>query len=133
MIVNGNNVVRQFPLPTEFRTKENWPPDIGRLYGEASLAYSAGAFTAAGMVARKVLMACACHEGDTDNKTFAQYVDYILTNLLPIPKAKSSIDAIRNIGNEANHKLEFLTQDAAKRAIQIVTYMLDALYTLPTA
>lgn len=127
------NETTQIPVAREFHCGQNWPPELGKLYEEASIAYAAGAFTATGMVVRKLLMACACHEGDTDGKKFVDYVDYITNNALTFPKARTSIDQIRSIGNEANHKLEFLDQDAAKRAMRIMEYMLNALYSLPSA
>ena len=68
-------------------------------------------------------MACACHEEATDVKRFTEYVDYITGTVLTFPRAKSAMDAIRTIGNEANHQ----------RFLQIVTYMLNAIYSLPSA
>ena len=85
------------------------------------------------MAARKLLMACACHEGDTDGKRFVEYVDYITNTVLTFPKAKDAIDKIRSIGNDANHKIQLVPRDAARRALQIVTYMLNTIYSLPSA
>lgn len=133
VIDNSTNTRTQIPVAREFHRGANWPPDLGKLYEEASISYAAGAFTASGMVSRKVLMACACHEGDDEGKKFVQYVDYLLDNSIKIPKAKAAIAAIKDIGNEANHKLDFLNQDQAKRSLQIVTYLLTALYSLPSA
>jgi hypothetical protein len=40
---------------------------------------------------------------------------------------------MKGIGNEANHKVKFVDPEDARRSLQIVKYMLDAIYTLPTA
>jgi hypothetical protein len=69
------------------------------------------------MVCRKVLMVCACQEGDTDGKKFVEYVDHITTNVLTFAKAKDPIDKIRTIGNDANHNVKFVGRDDAKRAM----------------
>jgi Domain of unknown function (DUF4145) len=127
------NSKTQIPVAREFHCGANWPPELARLFDEAAIAYTAGAFTASGMASRKVLMACACQEGDDEGKKFVQYVDYLLDKVIQIPKAKTAIAAIKNIGNDANHKLDFLNQDQAKRSLQIVTYLLTALYSLPAA
>lgn len=126
-------MLHQLPEAREFQAGEKWPPELEQLFDEAAKAYAAGAFTACALVCRKVLMACACQEGDTDGKHFADYVDYITNTVLTFPKAKDSIDKIRGIGNEANHKIRFVSRDDARRAMSIVSYMLTTIYSLPSA
>lgn len=123
----------QLPNGCEFRSDDSWPPDLISLYVEAVKAYAAGAYTAASMVCRKILMVCACHKGAGENKTFAVYVDYITTSVLLYPEAVNSINAIRNIGNDATHEVKLVGPDDAKRAMKIVTYMLNTIYTFPVA
>lgn len=132
-VERGGAMVTQIPEAREFQAGEKWPPELEQLFEEASKAYAAGAYTAASMVCRKLLMACACHEGDTDGKNFTDYVDYIINTVLTFPKAKDSIDKIRGIGNEANHKIKFVSRDDARRALSIITYMLTTIYSLPSA
>jgi hypothetical protein len=133
MVERGGMIVQQLPEAREFQIGENWPPDLGQLFEEAAKAYAAGAYTASAMVCRKVLMACACQEGADDGKPFASYVDYITSEVLTYPKAKDAIDKIRHIGNDANHKVQFVPRDHAKRALSIVNYMLNTIYSLPSA
>lgn len=123
----------QLPIAREFHSGADWPTELSQLYDEAAKAYSAGAYTATTMVCRKLLMACACEKGADDGKTFVTYVDFITNNVLAYPAAKSSIDAIRAIGNEANHHVQFVNQSDATRAMKIVTYMLNTIYSLPLA
>lgn len=123
----------QLPMPRMFVSESNWPPDLAKLYDEAAMSFSAGAHTGTAMLCRKILMATACHEGDDDGKKFVQYVDYIINKVFTFPKAKAAIERIKDIGNEANHKLDFVSPDDAKRAMQIVTYMLNTIYSLPAA
>lgn len=129
----------QFPLAREFVSGTDWPRDLAQLFEEGAKAYAAGAFTATSMVCRKVLMSCACHEqaknGGTakEGKGFQEYVDYIAEQVLTYPSARSAIDAIRSIGNDANHHLQFVAQADAKRSLTIVQRLLDAIYALPAA
>ena len=133
MVERGGKMISQIPEAREFQIGENWPPDLAQLFEEGARAFAAGAHTATAMVARKLLMACACHEGDADGKKFVEYVAFITGTVLAFPKAKDSIEKIRGIGNEANHKLTFVSRDDAKRAMSIVSYMLNTIYSLPSA
>ncbi len=132
IVIDAERPISQLPVAKEFHSGENWPPDLAKLYDEAAITFSAGACTATVMVVRKLLMACACHEGDADGKNFTDYVDFITNTVLTFPKAKTSIDKIRTIGNEANHNVDFVSHDAAKHAMQIATYMLNTIYSLPS-
>ena len=60
-------------------------------------------------------------------------MDYITNKVLTYPKAKASIDQIRQIGNDANHDITFVEKVDAERAMRIITYLLDALYAFPQA
>lgn len=133
LIEESGSVISQMPMAREFSVSGSWPTELAQLYEEAAKSLSAGANTACAMVCRKLLMATACHEGDADGKQFAAYVSYITDTVLAFPKAKASIDKIRNIGNEANHNVSFVSPDDARRAMQIVTYMLNTIYSLPAA
>ncbi len=85
------------------------------------------------MVCRKLLMVTACMKGETDGKRFVEYVQYITDKVLQYPDAKAPITRIKDIGNDANHDASLVNEADAKRAIQIVTYMLDTIYSLPAA
>ncbi len=136
-IEKDGTVISQLPTAREFHANKHWPPDLSALYEEAARSYCGGAYTAAAMVCRKLLMACACYEQSEANQIpkdglpFTEYVDYIVDTAIPFPRAKTAIDSIRTIGNDANHKVTFVTQTDAERAMRIVTYTLDTLYTLP--
>lgn len=125
------DIVSQIPLAKVFHSEPDWPPDLATLYEEAATSYSAGAFTSASMVCRKLLMACACDKGDAEGRKFVQYVDYITDEVLTYSDAKTAIEKIKDIGNEANHKISFVNKVDAERALKIVTYLLRAVYSLP--
>ncbi len=128
--VNGE--FAQFPEAREFHPGESWPDDLSQLYEEAARSFAGTAYTAATMVCRKILMVCACLEKAEDGKPFTEYVKYLTDNVLTFPKAKGSIDKIRTIGNDANHSVDFVSRDDAKKAMQIITYLLNTIYSLPS-
>lgn len=121
----------QLPVPRTYHASNGWPNDLAALYEEAAKSYSAGAFTASAMLCRKLLMECACHEGDKEGRAFTDYVDFIIEKVLTMPKAKATIEAIRTIGNEANHKVQFVAEPDAKKAMDIATYLLRSVYSIP--
>jgi hypothetical protein len=59
----ANALFAQYPDARHFQPGERWPADLSQLYDEAAKAFASGAYTAATMVARKLLMATACKEG----------------------------------------------------------------------
>lgn len=133
LIEKDGMATTQLPNAREFHSGSDWPTNLSGLYDEAAKAHAAGAYTATAMVCRKLLMACACDKGEKDGQTFAQYVDHLTTKVLNYPDAKTPIDAIRNIGNEATHEVKIVNQADATRAMKIVTYMLNTIYSLPAA
>lgn len=133
LIDNGPHEVTQLPVACEFNSEPDWPPELAKLYDEATRAFASRAFTATAMICRKLLMACACEQGAVEGKAFTDYVNYITDNVLSYPAAKESIDRIRNIGNDATHKIEFVNEPDARRAMKIITYLLHTVYSLPSA
>jgi hypothetical protein len=129
----GGKMLTQLPLAKEFLPGENWPKELTDLFTEASNSYAAGAPTSAAMACRKILMACACEQGDTPDRKFFQYVDYITDEVIKMPKVKPVIEKIKTIGNEANHEIHFVTPQDAARCLSIITYMLNTIYSLPSA
>ena len=125
--------VWQLPEHTHFQSDAKWPETLRLLFDESAMAFAAGAYTASSMVSRKILMACACHEGDAEGKHFVQYVDFIIDKVLTFPRAKDAIKAIKDIGNDANHVVCFVSREDAQRSLSIVDYMLKTIYSLPLA
>ena len=64
----------------------NTPDELGRLYMEARLSAGAGAYTAAVLVCRKMLMNIGVAEGAKENLSFIKYVEYLADNGFVPPK-----------------------------------------------
>ena len=133
IVEKEGRVITQLPNARDFSRSPDWPTNLAELYDEAAKSYAAGAYTATTMVCRKLLMAIACDKGETDGKKFTEYVDHITNKVLVFPDAKTPIDAIRTIGNEATHEVKIVNQPDATRAMKIVTYTLNTIYSLPAA
>ena len=106
-------------------------PEVEKLFNEAKLTFSVGAFTATVMCCRKLLMNIAVTEGAEETLSFYQYVNYLNEqNYIP-PKGKDWVDSIRKLGNEANHKIEFKEQNEAERILNFTEMLLRFIYELP--
>lgn len=94
------------------------------LVGEAAAAWreicdclSVGAYTAAVMLCRKLLLHVAVGNGlamaGTKSPTFAEAVDHLEAQGVITAKMKPWIDRIREVGNEANHELPAISEAEA--------------------
>lgn len=122
------NLISQWPGPREYHAGDDWPPQLQRLFEEASAVLAASAPTSAAMICRKVLMVAAHEQGADEDQSFLDYVNYLTDEALTFPQAKTAIDRIRNIGNDANHEVDFVEPEEAREALQITHYLLGALY-----
>ena len=122
---------QQWPPSVEYTPGDEWPTDAIQLYREAALTLAVGAYTTCAMVCRKILMVCAVDKGEKDGKAFTHYVDFIASNILKFPDAKKTLDIMRGISNDANHKIAFVKEKDAHRSMKIIKSVLDAIYTLP--
>lgn len=128
-----NGVVDQYPRALEFTVRTDWPSELQDLFKESALAFTGTAYTASAMVSRKILMLIAAKEGSQDISNFGKCVDFITNSVLTYPKAKPAIDVIRQIGNEANHQVQFVNETDSRRSLKIVELVLTAVYSLPAA
>lgn len=105
--------------------------NISKLYNESRACYTINAFTSAVMCCRKLLMNIAVSEGADEGKSFVEYVSFLNEkNYIP-PKGKSWADAIRKLGNEANHSIEFKSQEDARLIITFTEMLLKFIYEMP--
>lgn len=104
---------------------------VKNLYEEARRATSANCYTAAVLACRKLLMHIAVSKGAEANKSFAYYVDYLSEKNFVPPDAKSWIDHIRKIGNQANHEISIVEPTDAKELLEFVGMLLKIIYEFP--
>ena len=101
------------------------------LYEEARRCMSINAYTSVGMCCRKLLMHIAVDCGAKEGLKFIDYVDYLDKNsYIPI-NCKVWIDAIRNKGNDANHKIIILNRREAEQLISFIGMIINVIYEMP--
>jgi hypothetical protein len=106
---------------------------VSDLYDEARQATGAGAYTAAVLCCRKLLMHIAVAKGAPTGKTFAAYVDYLSVNHYISPDAKEWVDHIRSKGNEANHEIVIVGSDDAQELLSFCEMLLKTIFEFPAA
>jgi hypothetical protein len=109
----------------------NVPTDLSRLYEEARSSSGVGAYTAAVLTCRKILMHIAVEEGAPAGKSFVEYVEYLANNGFVPPKGKGWVDYIRRRGNEANHEIVVMEETDATALVNFVGMLLKFIYQFP--
>lgn len=120
----------QMPGYVVGREVQHLPEDIRTLYEEARSCVSVGAYNAAAMVCRKIILHVAVEHGlpNPDYGAFKKAVEHIFDNhLMPAP-ARVWIDVLKDIGNDASHKIELVDSQVAELAIQFCQQMLENVF-----
>ena len=143
----GNAFIRICPQcngPTFFDIREaQWPgpkiglpihnlsPDVDSIYEEARASIAANAFTGAVMLCRKILMHTAVEKGADKNKSFQQYVKWLIDERYAPRGAEEWLDYIRARGNEANHEIVVMKKEDAVGVVGFTEALLRGVYELP--
>lgn len=106
----------------------NLPENVSNLYNEARACLQAGAFTAAAMLMRKMLMDIAVAEGIAKNLTFAQYVDALCKEGIVPRKARHLAEAVRKLGNDVNHELQTAKPEETEDLFKFIEMLLEVNY-----
>lgn len=125
--------VGHWPPALPARQVSELPKDVGALYDEARECVACGAFTAAVLVCRKLLMNVAVSEGADPNNGFVQFVDFLVANSYVPPKAKQWVDYIRRRGNEANHEIQLMSRADAEALLTFMEMLLRLVYEFPAS
>ena len=113
-----------YPSATCGRIFDKLPEEVEKCYNEARLALSAGAYTAAVMMFRKILMNLAVDEGAKEGNSFSNYVTYLCDNGFVHKKHHQQASILKKLGNDANHKIESRTKEEAKEMLKFVELLL---------
>lgn len=104
------------------------PKDINTIYEECRDCYSVGAYTSVLLLARKLLMHIAVDCGAEEDKSFAEYVNYLDENHFVPPNSRSLLDFIRKQGNEPNHQIVIKTKEDAEKILKFMSIILTFVY-----
>lgn len=121
----------QYPPPPIGRPVDHLPQMVEQLWQEARDAARAGAYSAAGMVARSLIMHVAVEKTAPADKSFAFYVKWLADNHHVPVGAHAWVDRIRQLGNEATHEITVLSRQQAEEALTFTEALLRMTYELP--
>lgn len=107
------------------------PPDVESLYNEARRCSSIGAYTAAVLLSRKLLMNISVSLGAKDGEPFITYVEYLAANGYVPPNGKRWVDHIRKKGNEATHEIVLMQQSDAEDLLKFGEMLMTFIYEFP--
>ncbi len=107
------------------------PVDVSAYYDEARRCMSVGAYNAAVMLCRVMLMHIAVDRGCAKDAPFAHYVGWLAENNFLPPGGKDWVDRVRTEGNRVNHKLSTATLQGARLMIDFVAMLLRFIYEFP--
>jgi hypothetical protein len=122
---------RQVPGPRARGPVRHVPEDVVSLYDEARNAHAAGAFTAAVLACRKVLMHVAVEKDAKEGLSFVEYVEYLDQEKYLGRDGKGWVDVIRTKGNEANHEIVLMDEGDSERTLTLVEMLLKLVYEFP--
>jgi hypothetical protein len=104
---------------------------VAQLYEEARKTTGSGAYTAAVLCCRKLLMHIAVSQKAPIGKNFLEYVEYLANNNFIPPGAKGWVDHIRRKGNEANHEIAVMSQEDAEDLLSFIEMLLKQIFEFP--
>ncbi|MGA2330388.1 MAG: DUF4145 domain-containing protein [Syntrophales bacterium] len=104
---------------------------VAELYEEARKASGVGAYTAAVLCCRKLLMHIAVAKKAKEGLSFVNYVDYLSDNHYISPEAKEWVEHIRKKGNEANHEITIMGKDDAEDLLTFCEMLLKTIFEFP--
>lgn len=121
----------QFPGVSLGSDVKHLPTEIQPMWTEIRTCTSHGAYTAAVLTGRKLLMHIAVAQGANAGRNFVQYVDHLVDNHYAPPNSKSWVDKIRTHGNEATHEIVLKSKDDADEILTFLEMLLKFIYEFP--
>ena len=104
---------------------------VATLYDEARKCTGAGAYTAAVLCCRKLLMHISVSKDADKGQSFVYYVNYLAEKHYVPPDAKDWVDHIRQKGNEANHEIAIMPKEEAEELLSFSEMLLKIIFEFP--
>ena len=128
----GQYSEEQIPGASYGRAIKGLKDHVKTAYDEARECMKAGAYTAAAMLCRKILMNVAVSKDAKPNQSFAEYVKWLQDNHYFPPGGLVWIDQIRGKGNEANHEIQPVVRSDAELVFTFTENFLLFAFELPS-
>lgn len=132
-VILDANTSAVLPPVKSFDEVKSLPDDIEKLYNEMRDAYSVQAYTCCVIAGRTLLANIAVEQGAEDNKSFAFYVDYLVSNYLPKSSSKPWVDKVRALGNDSAHHMVIADKEAATTSMKFLEAILKNVYEFPNS
>jgi hypothetical protein len=121
-----------YPVPRPGRTLEHLPAEMVWAWEEARSAYSVGAYTAAEMMCRKILMHVAEDKGLAEvGSSFVSCMDALHAAGFITKGLEAVVDQVRGRGNLANRHLPPSSEQESHVTLMITQHLMEAVYELP--
>lgn len=130
-LVSDDGDVEQVPGPMEGSFVRGLPETVSALYDEIRKCVQVGAYTAAVLASRKMLMHLAVGSGAKPGMTFSQYVAYLDEAHYIPPNGSEWVDEIRKRSNEQNHEIVLATREDATQLLDFIEMLLRFSYEFP--
>lgn len=116
----------EYPYIIQGKEIKNLPENIKNIFNEARTCFGAGAYTATVMLLRKIMMNLAVEEGASSdsNMGFSAYVKYLCDNGVVHKKQHQQAEKIKQLGNDANHKIEERSKEDATLILGLISLIL---------
>jgi uncharacterized protein DUF4145 len=106
------------------------PQDVKRAYYEARRCIGVGAYTAAELMCRKILMHVGVDKGAKEGQKFAAYLTYLESHGYVTPPMKGWVELIKDHGNAATHELPSTTRQRAESTLMFTAELLRLVYEM---
>lgn len=130
-LVSDDGAVEQVPGPMEGSSVRGLPETVSALYDEIRKCVQVGAYTAAVLASRKMLMHLAVDSGAKPGMTFSQYVSYLDEAHYIPPNGSEWVDEVRKRSNEQNHEIVLATREDATQLLDFIEMLLRFAYEFP--
>lgn len=108
------------------------PADVSAVYSELRRAMQVGAYSAAALLCRKIIMHVSVSKGFPAGQTFKQYIEGLEDQHYLGVGNKWLFDRIRTAGNEAAHEIVPVSQEQADKVFLFTHSLLFMVYDLPS-
>ncbi|MCR4399425.1 MAG: DUF4145 domain-containing protein [Syntrophomonadaceae bacterium] len=106
-------------------------PGVAAMYDEARRCIGCGAYTAAVMCCRKLLLHVAVAQGASPDMPFHECIDFLAQRHFIPANVREWADRLRAAESEASHEIAIMSEDDARVLVSLVEMLLTIVYEFP--
>lgn len=121
--------LNQHPGPLLGRNIEKLPEDISEIYKEIRESIKVSNYTAAELLARKLIMHLAVNTAKAkEGETFVQYIEHLKSEGYIPPNGLAWIKYAKDLGNEKNHEIKIGNAEDSSKLLKFIEVLLIFIY-----